>query len=170
MALGLAAGTAATFVLEKVSTYGYQLENRTTRQYEENLRNGEYPPEVLAEKIARVVSGVEPDKETKQRLGMAIHWGYGIVWGGAFGALRDRVPLIDSAGGLAFGLGLWLVGDELMMPAMGLSPPSRKFPWQNHARAAANHLAYGATLFLTHTFLRSLSEKLTRRHADNCSS
>lgn len=161
-ALGLAAGTAATFVMEKVSTYGYQLENETARHYEENLRNVEYPPEVLARKIAKSVRGVELDKETKQKFGVAIHWGYGIVWGGTFGALRERVPLVDSAAGLTFGLGLWLLGDELMMPALGLSPPSTKFPWQNHARAAANHAAYGLALFLTHSLLRRLGRKVTQ--------
>lgn len=158
VAYGLAAGAVATFVMEKVSEYGYQLQDEKTRKSEEKLRNEQYPPEVLAGKIAKAVSGVELSKEAKQKYGMAIHWGYGIAWGGMFGALRDRLPVASSAGGLAFGLGLWLIGDELMMPALKLSPPSTEFPWQNHARAAVNHLAYGGTLALTHTLFRKASD------------
>ncbi len=76
-------------------------------------------------------------------------------WGGIFGALRNRIPLIEAAGGLVYGVGLWLIGDELMMPVLKLSPPSTEFPWQNHARAAANHVTYGATLEATHNLLRN---------------
>ncbi len=65
------------------------------------------------------------------------------------------MPLVGVADGVGFGTGLWLIGDEVMMPLMGLSPPSTEFPWQNHARAFANHFAYGATLGITHSLLRS---------------
>ncbi|MGH9583486.1 MAG: DUF1440 domain-containing protein [Bryobacteraceae bacterium] len=156
IAYGLAAGAAATFVMDKVSTFAYQLEDESTRRHEENLRRQEYPPEVLAGKIAKALCGVELDKETKQKRASAIHWGYGIFWGGVFGALRDRAPLVGSACGLAFGFGLWLIGDEVMMPVLGLTPPSLEFPWPNHARAAANHLAYGGTLGVTHGLLRKI--------------
>lgn len=155
---GLVAGAAATLVMDKVSGYLYELEDEKTRQYEETLRGNEYPPEVLAEKISEAVARVELDKEQKQKYGNVVHWGYGIIWGGAYGALSNRVPLVDAANGLGFGTGMWLIGDELMTPLMGLSPPSSAFPWQNHARAFANHLAYGATLGLTHNLLRSVRD------------
>ena len=157
VAFGLVAGAAATFVMDKVSGYLYSLEDERTRKQEENLRNNEYPPEVLAEKVAETVAGVKLDKETKQKYGTAVHWGYGVMWGGLFGALRDRAPLVGAANGIGFGTGLWLIGDEVMMPLAGLSPPSMEFPWQNHARAFANHLAYGGTLGLTHNLLRKIS-------------
>ncbi len=155
---GFVAGAVATFVMDKVSGYLYELEDKATRKYEERLRGNEYPPEVLAEKISEAVAGVELDKKTKQKYGNVVHWGYGIMWGGLFGALRDRAPLVGTANGVGFGTGLWLIDDEVMMPLIGLSPPSTKFPWQNHARAAVNHVAYGATLGLTHGLLRKVSD------------
>jgi len=90
-----------------------------------------------------------------------IHWGYGVLWGGLFGALRNRVPVIGSAAGLTYGTGLWLIGDELMMPILKLSPPSTDFPWQNHARAFTNHAAYGTTLWLTLETLSRLTDRVT---------
>jgi uncharacterized membrane protein YagU involved in acid resistance len=156
--LGLVAGAAATFVMDKVSGYLYELEDEKTRKFEENLRGNEYPPEVMAEKIAEAVAGVELNKGRKEKYGNVVHWGYGIMWGGLYGALRGRAPLVDTANGLGFGTGLWLIGDEMMMPLMKLSPPSSKFPWQNHARAFGNHMAYGVTLGLTHNLLCKISE------------
>jgi uncharacterized membrane protein YagU involved in acid resistance len=142
--------------MDKVSTFGYQLEDESTRRYEENLRHREYPPEVLAGKLAKTFQGIEQDRETRHWRSTVIHREYGIFWGGVFGGLRDRVPLVGMTCGVAFGLGLWLIGDEVLMPAMGLTPPSTEFPWQNHARAAANHLAYAGTLGVTHTLLRKI--------------
>lgn len=153
---GLAAGAAATYAMDQVSSFGYKLEDDETRKYEENLRNREYPPGVLARKVAKSCCGIELDQEMEQKIAGRIHWGYGIFWGGVFGALRNRVPLVGMACGVAFGLGLWAIGDEILMPAMGLTPPSQEFPWQNHARAAANHLAYGATLGVTQNVLRKV--------------
>jgi uncharacterized membrane protein YagU involved in acid resistance len=158
VAFGLVAGAAATFVMDKVSGYLYEFEDKKTRKYEETLRDNEYPPEVLAEKISETIAGVELNKEQKQKYGNIVHWGYGIMWGGIYGGLNGRVPLVDVANGLGFGTGMWLIGDEMMTPLMGLSPSSTEFPWQNHARAFVNHLAYGATLGLTHNLLRSIGD------------
>ncbi len=85
--------------MDKVSGYLYELEDEKTRQYEETLRGNEYPPEALAEKISEAVAGVELDKEQKQKYGNVVHWSYGIMWGGVYGALSGRVPLIDAANG-----------------------------------------------------------------------
>ena len=153
-AFGLIAGAAATFVMDKMSGYLYELEDEETRKYEENLRGNEYPPEALAEEVSVAVTGEELDKESRQKYGNYIHWGFGIMGGGLF----DRLPLVGVADGVGFGAGLWLIGDEVMMPLMGLSPPSTESPWQNHARAFANHFAYGATLGITRSLLRKLSE------------
>ncbi len=160
VAFGLVAGAAATFVMDKVSGYLYQFEDEKTRKYEETMRGNEYPPEILAEKISETIAGVELNKDQKQKYGNIVHWSYGIMWGGIYGALSGRVPFVDAANGLSFGTGMWLIGDEMMTPLIGLSPSSTEFPWQNHARAFANHMAYGATLGLTHSLLRKTSKSV----------
>ncbi len=102
LALGLVAGAVATFVMDKVGTFGYKLEDPETREYEENLRGKEYPPEVLAKKVVELVAGESPTQETAQQFGMGIHWVYGMVGGGILGALRSKVPGVASAGGLSY--------------------------------------------------------------------
>lgn len=161
IAMGLVAGAVATFVMDQVSTWDYTLEDTKVKEAEEKMRGGEYPPEVLAKRVAEATTGSVPNKEAIEKLAMGIHWGYGILWGGLFGVLRNRVPVIGSAAGLTYGTALWLIGDELMMPVLKLSPPSTDFPWQNHARAFTNHAAYGTTVWITLEALSQLDHYIT---------
>jgi hypothetical protein len=38
---------------------------------------------------------------------------------------------------------MWLVADEGAVPALGLTPGPRAFPWQTHARGLAAQLVFG---------------------------
>ncbi len=42
-----------------------------------------------------------------------------------------------------------LLVDEMLVPALGLSPPNRAFPAVTHIRGFLNHLVYGAAAALT---------------------
>ena len=42
-----------------------------------------------------------------------------------------------------------LIMDEMLVPALGFSPPNRAFPAVTHLRGFLNHLAYGAAVALT---------------------
>lgn len=88
--------------------------------------------------------GEEPDAETKQKLGRAVHWGYGVLVGGLYGALRQEADGPDLVAGLGYGTALWVVGDEIMVPLLGLSegPTAHSIP--EHAKGLGAHLAYGA--------------------------
>ena len=88
IAMGLAAGAVATFVMDKVSTWDYSLEDPKVRESEEKMRSGEYPPEVLAKRVAEVTTGSTPDEQTTEKLAMGIHGGYGVLWGGCWPHLR----------------------------------------------------------------------------------
>jgi hypothetical protein len=89
-----------------------------------------------------------PPARLKPVLSWAVHVGYGLVVAALYGALRTpgrrRRPTRDAtASGALFGLGLWLVGDELALPLLGLADkPSAYHPTQ-HARSLVEHLAYG---------------------------
>lgn len=105
--------------------------------------------EPATESVGRIayetVTGDEPEEDTRQKLGQAVHWGYGILMGGVYGALRPEADAPDLAAGLGYGTALWVLGDELMVPLLGLSegPTAHSIP--DHAMALGAHLAYGAT-------------------------
>lgn len=121
-----------------------------------------------------VTGGHEPSGKAKARLGQLVHWGYGMALASAYGAVRlpHRPRNLDLPGGLIFGLVLWAVGDELLVPLMGLSGSPREYPAAVHTRALAGHLAFGATAAATASALyrarvagpgslRSRTKKLT---------
>ena len=115
--------------------------------------------EASTEAVGRIgfetVTGHEPDEETRARLGQAVHWGYGVLLGGVYGALRDDAHAPDLLGGLGYGTAAWVIGDELMVPALGLSEGPTAHPWADHARALGAHLVYGAaTSVATHALKR----------------
>lgn len=89
-------------------------------------------------------TGHEPDDEVKQKLGQGVHWGYGVLVGGIYGALRPSASAPDLAAGLGYGTALWLIGDEIMVPLLGLAEGPTGHSISEHASALGAHLAYGA--------------------------
>lgn len=96
----------------------------------------------------------DPDKATKTTLSYLVHWGYGIAQGGAYATIRGPVEGVDALGGAAFGAGLWLVGDELVVPMLGLQEGPTASPMSSHMNRLAMHLVYGLTTAATVQWLR----------------
>ena len=81
--------------------------------------------------------------------GIAVHYALGVVPGALYGALRNRVGGVGAAGGLLYGLGLFLVEDEGLNPLLGTSGKPTEYPWQAHARGLVGHLVLGAAMNTT---------------------
>jgi len=102
--------------------------------------------------------GEEPDAGEKTDLSYLIHWAYGISQGGLYGATRAGVAGTDWWGGAIFGLGLWLLGDELIVPLLGLQEGPTAYSVQTHLNRAAMHWVYGtATATATQLLVRLLA-------------
>lgn len=97
-----------------------------------------------------------PDKSTKSTLSYLVHWGYGIAQGGVYATMRGPVSGSDLLGGMAFGSGLWLFGDELAVPMLGLQDGPTAEPISTHANRLAMHLVYGVTTAATVQWLRRM--------------
>ncbi len=102
-------------------------------------------------------TGEEPSKETKSDLSYTVHWSYGALMGGLYGALRGRRDGLDAPGGLAFGTALWLLGDELAVPLLGLAQGPTAFPPAQHAHRLGAHWTYGLAAAATTQALLSLT-------------
>src|SRR5690606_7916127 len=90
------------------------------------------------------VTGKEPQsEETRQLLSYLVHWGYGIFQGAVYGCQRRRAPLLDLGGGLSHAMRLWLLGDELMVPMLGLQAGPTTIPPVQHVNRLGAHLFYG---------------------------
>ncbi|NUQ20919.1 MAG: DUF1440 domain-containing protein [Gemmatimonadaceae bacterium] len=139
---GAIAGAIATWIMGKATTALYEGENQSARQEEDQARHGKTAYGVAAEKAASL-AGLELSDEQRKKAGQAIHWALGIGAGALFGALRPRSEIASAAGGLLFGAAFWLLMDETVTPALGLTPGPTAFPWQTHARGLAGHLVFG---------------------------
>jgi len=104
----------------------------------------------------RALAGAEPDGETKTTLSYLVHYGYGALTGGLYGALRGAGPLLDLRGGAFFGIGLWLFGDELGVSLLGLAEGPTTYPPGQHAHRFGAHVAYGLGVAATTRLLHRL--------------
>lgn len=107
---------------------------------------GESSTAALGRLAYEAAEGHTPRKEgTRTALSEGVHWGMGVLNGGLYGALAGpREPLKAAI----FGVGLWALMDEGLVPLMGLQDgPAGSTP-RGHINRLGAHLAYGLGLGL----------------------
>ena len=122
---GAIAGAVATWLMGKVTGARY-------------ARGGSE----VADKAAMVL-GTRLGDEQRERLAAALHWALGIGAGAAYALLRRRFSALGRGSSLGVGTAFWAAVDEGLVPALGLTPGPKAFPWQAHARGLAGHLTFG---------------------------
>jgi hypothetical protein len=85
------------------------------------------------------------EREEKEMAGAVVHYAFGVATGGLYGAMAELKPAATAGAGLPFGVAVWLVADEIVAPALGLSKPPTDYPLSTHAYSIASHLVYGLT-------------------------
>jgi uncharacterized membrane protein YagU involved in acid resistance len=94
----------------------------------------------------------------KELAGQLVHYAFGSAWGGVYGAVAGTLPRTGSLrGGLAFGFAVWLLSDDVLLPAFKLSAWPHEYPIKTHVYALAAHAVYGAALAGTLSGLQRLS-------------
>jgi hypothetical protein len=142
---GAIAGAAAVWVMDRVDWFNYRRgldSHRTRRRTQQARPRGMDPAHVLAAE-AGDRAGLALESRQLDAAGLAVHYGLGILPGALYGALRGRVGYLDAGRGSLFGLGLFLIQDEGINAAVGLSGRPRDYPWTAHARGLVAHLVYG---------------------------
>ena len=141
---GAAAGAVGVWLADRVGWFLYRREDPGTLRRERAARpEGKDPAHVAAGRLAGAL-GVAPSLPQPHPAGIAVHYALGIVPGALYGPLRRRIKGVGAGRGLLYGLGLFLVNDELLAPALGLAGGPAAYPWQAHARGLVAHLVLGA--------------------------
>lgn len=144
MLKGAVAGAVGVWVMDRVDCFMFKHEDPAARQRTQAVRPGGMDPaHIMANKAAEAV-GAKLSPPQPHPAGVAVHYAIGIGPGALYGALRDRARAVGTGRGLLYGLGLFLVHDEILNAATGLSADPRRYPWQAHARGLVAHLVYGA--------------------------
>jgi putative membrane protein len=109
-----------------------------------------------AKVISKNVFGHELQESEKKPAGAAVHYAFGTVTGGLYGALAEVTPQVTTGAGVPFGAAFWLLADEITVPALGLSKGPTEYPVSTHAYALASHLVYGVTAEMSRRALRQV--------------
>ncbi|GGM12612.1 hypothetical protein [Deinococcus aerophilus] len=120
---------------------------------------GESSTAALGRLAYEAAEGREPRKDgTRTALSEGVHWSMGVLSGGLYGALAGTDEPLKGA---AFGVGLWALMDEGLVPLAGLQDgPAGSTP-RGHVNRLGAHLSYGLGLGLSALVLNRV---LPRRH------
>jgi putative membrane protein len=108
---------------------------------------------VATAKLSRVLTGAMPSKSQRWWGGVGLHYAFGAGVGALYGAIAEGAPVVTRAAGLPYGTAVWLAAENVMAPAMGVSPPPTRSSPRLHLHALFAHLAFG---FATETVRRVL--------------
>lgn len=109
-----------------------------------------------AEKISEAIFNHRLSREEKKRLGPVVHYAFGAGTGALYGALAELSPRATFGAGLPYGTAVFLGGDEIAVPALGLSKPPKEYPASAHLYGLASHLVYGLSLEMARRGIRRM--------------
>lgn len=84
-------------------------------------------------------------KSEKEIAGAVAHYAMGVVSGGIYGVAAELAPPATIGAGLPFGAAVWVLADEALVPAVGLSKAPTEYPLSIHLYALASHLVFGVS-------------------------
>lgn len=154
---GVAGGILASFLMEQFQA-AWSAASEAMRSSKK--RGGRKPDPATvkaANLIAEKVTGRKVPADYKPLAGAAVHYGVGATSAAVYGVMAEVVPIVTIAEGTGFGTGVWLLADELAVPAAGLSKPPKEIPLTTHLYALASHLVYG---WITETVRRAVRRAL----------
>ncbi|HET9527079.1 MAG TPA: DUF1440 domain-containing protein [Pyrinomonadaceae bacterium] len=107
-------------------------------------------------KVISKVFGHELQESEKKPAGAAVHYAFGTVTGGLYGAMAEVAPQVTAGAGLPFGAVFWAVADEVGVPLLGLAKGPTAYPVSTHVYALASHLVYGVTAEVSRRAVRQV--------------
>ena len=163
---GIAGGLVASWVMNVfMENAGPKLtevaENAAGDKPQAAAPAGEEPKQDATMKVAdAVVSTVTGGRHLsfaeQQKGGPVVHYAFGAVMGGVYGALAEYSPTARSAFGSLYGAGLFGGADLMAVPALNLSGSPKDAPVSTLATPFAAHLVYGVTTEIVRRMVRAM--------------
>lgn len=165
IAAGVAGGLVASLVMNQFQAiWGKLMENESRPHGAQSLQQGlpnygisrelqkrgsDAPDDNAAVRAGNAVSEFVFDhklsKAEKETAGALAHYAMGATSGAIYGAAAEVLPLSTSGEGVPFGVAVWAIADEAVVPALGLSKPGSAYPLSTHVYAIASHVVFGVT-------------------------
>jgi hypothetical protein len=156
---GAAAGAVGTVALDSVDWFLWNREDPSSKRRTEEVRPGGEPPaDVLVGRIEEA-AGAQPSERTHHRRGVAMHVAIGIAPAIGYALARDRLPVKGMGAGALFGLGLWLLQDEVLNSLTGLGAKPQDY------LSSLAEMPVGRCASMRSMTIRSLSRPLCKAHS-----
>lgn len=166
---GIAGGLAASWAMNLfISSVGDKLtqslmsdedrdrQQRQKREQEKSSAPQEDATMKAAEEIVHEVSGGRHlSHEERKQAGPVVHYAFGGLVGGLYGALAECSEWTSLGFGTVFGTILFVGADLIAVPAFGLGPSATEQPMTSQATPLAAHLVYGTTTDLVRRAIRA---------------
>ena len=136
---GLAAGLVAAAVMSAFQA-------GVAKLWPEVSGGGEPATEKAADKVSKATTGEPLPDDHKGPAGELVHYAFGALLGAGYGIAGEGSDALKAGGGTLFGAGAALLFDDLIVPALGLSPAPDETKPATHAYALASHLVFGLVL------------------------
>jgi len=140
---GVAGGLLASFLMEQFQAAWSAAAEAIVPRKKKGGRKSDPATVKAANLVAEKITGRKLPPDYKALGGEAVHYGMGASSAAVYGLLAEVAPVVTIGDGAAFGTSLWLLADELGVPAAGLSKSAREIPITTHLYALASHLVYG---------------------------
>ncbi len=140
---GVAGGILASFLMEQFQAAWSAVARAMSSEKRRGGQRSDPATVKAANLISEKITGRKIPRDYKPLAGEAVHYGMGASSGAVYGVLAEVAPIVTSGEGAGFGAGLWLLADEVAVPAAGLSKPARQTPFATHIYALASHLVFG---------------------------
>jgi len=149
---GLAGGLVASWIMnEFIENLGPSLrkalEGDGASALQEPQQDEEKPDDATmktADAVVSAITGGNLSHEGKEKGGPIVHYAFGAIMGGIYGAVAEGIPETTFGFGTAFGAALFTGADLVAVPALNLSGSSGDAPVSSLATPFAAHLVYGA--------------------------
>ncbi len=140
---GAAGGLLASYLMEQFQAAWSAASEAIISSKKRAGRKADPATVKAANLISEKVTGHKVPPDYKSIAGEAIHYGVGASSAAVYGVLAEVTPLVTIGNGAGFGTGVWLLADEMAVPAARLSKPPKEIPLTTHIYALASHLVYG---------------------------
>jgi len=152
VAAGIVGGLAASWLMTRfhVALYGGGVTGVEEPQSHRPVDGGRHDPTTKAADVAvTAVTSAPLTQEEKRVAGPVVHYLFGASMGALYGGLAHVWPAASAGAGVPFGLGVWLLADEIALPALGLAEGPGAYPFSTHAEMLAAHAVFGLATHVT---------------------
>ena len=160
---GIAGGLVASWVMnEFIAGPGQKLQHalQSEDQNREAEAQSSQPKEDATMKTADAVVNIASGGQhlswaQKEKSGPIVHYAFGAIMGGVYGALAEYSSWVKSNLGTTFGSALFSGADLIAVPVLRLGPPPTEQPKSALASPFAAHVVYGATTEVVRRVVRA---------------